>query len=200
VFRKGTPFVIFWVWVAFVIFNLAQVALPDHDYFSVELTVGLLALTGLAYACTLRPRVTADDEAILVQNPFREYLARWGAVSGVYLGDSVEIRCARSAPKKDKVVYCWALNSGRRSRLRAQQRASRNQVRASRVTGRAPAEVGELAKHDTVELMAAELGRRSTAARQRGVPDAVLESRWSWLPLVCVLAPAVALLALIIAR
>ena len=196
-FRRPAPFILFWVWVAFVIFNLVQVVVPDHNYFSVELATGLLAVTGVTYACGLRPRVIADIDGVVVRNPFRDYLLRWGAVSGVYLGDSVELSCARQAPKKEKTVYCWALYSGRRSRLRAQQRANRNQLR---MISRAPAEANELAKKDAVELMAAELGRQSTAARQRGVADAVLEGQWAWLPVACVVAPTLALLALILAR
>jgi Bacterial PH domain len=197
VFRRATPFVAFWVWVAFVIFNLVQVAFPDHDYFSIELTVGLLAVTGLMYACALRPRVIADADAVVVRNPYRDHILPWGAVNGVYLAESVEFSCARPAQKKDKIIYCWALHTGRRSRRRAQQRAAGNPLRGA---GRAPAELAELAKQDAVALMAAELGRRSMAARQRGVPAAVLESRWAWLPLACLLVPAAALLALILAR
>ena len=197
VFRRGTPFIIFWVWVAFATFSLIQVALPDHDYFSLELSAGLLAVTGLTYACALRPRVIADNDAILVLNPLRDHRVRWAAVTGVYLGDSVEISCSRPVPRKEKTIYCWALYSGRRSRIRSQQRANRNLQRG---TGRAPAEVAELAQRDAVELMAAELARRSVAANQQGSTDAVLESRWAWLPVACVLVPAAALLALILAR
>lgn len=207
VFRRGTPFVIFWAWVAFAIFNLIQVVIPGHDYFSLELLFGLLALTGLAYASALRPRVIADDDAIVVHNPFRDHLIRWGAVEGIYLGDSVEISCKRPAPKKEKTVYCWALYSGRRSRLRAQQRSNWSQRRESRrglpqALGRTglPAEAEELAKKDAVELMAAELGRRSTQGHDRGVPDAVLENRWAWLPLASTLVPAAVLVGLLLAR
>src|ERR1700677_463735 len=42
VFRRVTPFVIWWIWVVFAIFNLIQVVIPDHDYFSLEFTAGLL--------------------------------------------------------------------------------------------------------------------------------------------------------------
>jgi hypothetical protein len=51
-----------------------------------------------------------------------------------------------------------------------------------------------------VNLMAAELGRRSAAARQSGAPQAILESRWAWLPVAYFVVPALALLVLILAR
>lgn len=207
VFRRGTPFVLFWVWVAFAIYNVIEIAFPDHNYFSLELTFGLLTITGLMYACALRPRLVADDDGIVVHNPFRDHLIRWGALSGVYLGDSVELACARPEPKKDKTVYCWALYSGRRSRDRSRMRAMRSQSRGLGFGGgqgtgaaRTQAELSDLAKKDTVELMAAELGHRSTAARERGAPAAVLESRWAWLPVASVLLPAVVLLVLVLAR
>ena len=198
IFRRGTPFVIWWVWVAFAIFNIAQIAIPDHDYFSLELTAGLLVVTGLMYACTLRPRVIADEDGVLVHNPFRDHRVRWGALNGVYLGDSVEFGCARPAPKKEKTIYCWALYSGRRSRMKAQLRAERSQARYG--SRRAPAEAQDLARQDIVQLMAAEIGRQSTDAKQRGVPDAVLESTWAWWPLVYVLGPAALLLGLLLGR
>jgi Bacterial PH domain len=202
VFRRGTPFVVWWVWVAFAIFNLAEIAIPDHDYFSLEFTAGVLVVTAAMYACTLRPRVVADDDGVLVQNPFQDHRIRWGALNGVYLGDSVEFGCARPAPKKEKTIYCWALYSGRRSRLKAQVRAQRGQrqVYGAGAGRRAQAEAEQLARQDIVRLMAAELGRRSTAAKERGVPAAVLESTWAWLPVIYVLVPAALLLGLVLGR
>jgi Bacterial PH domain len=202
IFRRGAPFVIWWVWVAFAIYNLAQIAIPDHDYFSLELTAGLLAVTAVMYACTVRPRVLADEEGVLVLNPYRDHRVRWGALTGVYLGDSVEFGCARPAPQKEKTIYSWALYSGRRSRLKNQMRADRERARASGpgTLRRAQAEAQELSRKDIVQLMAAEIGRRSTDARERGVPDAVLESWWAWQPLVYLLVPAALFLGLVLGR
>jgi hypothetical protein len=197
VFRRGAPLVLWWLWVAFLVLNFLDVAVRDHDYFSFELTAGLLAVTAVVYACALRPRVVADDDAIYVYNPYRDHRARWGAVNGVFLGDSVELTCTRPSPREDKTIYCWALYSGRRSRRRAQLRAERQEAR---VSGRTAAEIAELRRPDPVDLMAAELGRRSAAARQHGAPPATLESRWAWLPVVCLLVPAAALLALVLAK
>src|SRR3984957_10111753 len=129
VFRRPGPLVLFWLWVAFALFNFFDVAVRDHDYFSLELTAGLLAVTGVVYACTLRPRVTADADAIHVYNPYRDHVAPWGTVNGVYLGDSVELTCTRPGPKSAWTIYCWALYSGRRSRHRGQLRSERQQTR-----------------------------------------------------------------------
>jgi len=196
VFRRVTPLALWWIWVAFLIFNIIQVIVPDHDYFAAEFGVGLLAVTGIAYAAALRPRVIADDDGLLVKNPVRDHQIRWGAVKGVYLGDSVELSCARAHPRKDKTIYCWALYSGRRSRLKSQQLGLRSWSRMSRL----PAEAREPATPDTAEIIAAELGRRSTNSQATGVPDATLQSQWAWLPIACILVPAATLLALALAR
>jgi hypothetical protein len=197
VFRRPGPLVLFWLWIAFALFNFFDVAVRDHDYFSLELTAGLLAVTGVVYACTLRPRVTADADAVHVYNPYRDHVAPWGAVNGVYLGDSVELTCARPGPKSAWTIYCWALYSGRRSRLRGQLRSERQQTR---LMGRGQGEIREPRLPDAAQLMATELGRRSTAARESGVPEAVVSSSWAWLPVAYLLAPAAALLLLILAR
>ncbi len=62
-YRRLTPLVLWWVWLAFCAFCLADVVIPAHSYLSVEVLAGLLAVTAGVYACTLRPRVIADDEA-----------------------------------------------------------------------------------------------------------------------------------------
>lgn len=197
VFRRLAPLVLWWIWVAFALFNVIQIVIPDHDYFSLELAAGLLAVTGLAYATGLRPRVIADSDGLEVRNPVRDHIVRWGAVSGVYVGDSVELACARPAPRGDKTIYCWALYSGRRSRLKQQQLG----VRSWRVSSRVPAEARELATTpDAAQVIAAEIGRRSAAAREAGLPGATLDSRWAWLPVSTMLVPLAALIALLLAR
>jgi hypothetical protein len=199
VFRLGTQFIIWWAWVAFAIFNVFELVLRDRDYFSIEVIAALLALTGLAYACALRPVLLADDQGVLVRNPFQDHEMPWGAVKGVYLGDSVEFSCSRPEPKKDKTVYCWALYSGKRKRMRAQMQRSFFSVNRA-ASSRAPADVREMSRLGTVQIMAAELGRWATRARADGAPDAVLQSRWCWPALIAFLAPAAALLGLILAK
>jgi hypothetical protein len=198
VFRLSTQFVIWWAWIAFAIFNVFELVIRDRDYFSIEVMAALLAITGLAYACALRPKVVADDEAVVVYNPFRDHKVPWGAVNGVFLGDSVELSCARQAPKKDKTIYCWALYSGRRRRMRAQMQRSFFSMR--RPDPRAPEQVRELSRLSIVQIMAAELARRANVAKEQGAPSAVLQSRWNWLALAALLLPSAALLGLALAH
>jgi hypothetical protein len=195
VFRRVAPIALWWVWVIFAIFNVIQVIGPDHDYFSIEFAAGLLAVTGIVYATALRPQVLATPDGLEVRNPVRDHTIRWGAVNGVYLGDAVELSCARPEPRKEKTIYCWALYSGRRSRMKSQQLGVRSWTRSSRTAG-----ASEPSGPDAAQLMAAELGRRSTRAREEGVAPATLESRWAWWPIAFICLPAAALLALLLAK
>jgi len=197
VYRRVTPIVLWWIWVVFLVFNVVQVIAPDHDYFSLELAAGLLTATGVAYATALRPRVIADSDGLVVHNPVADHVVRWGAVRGVYLGDSVELSCTRAHPEGEKTVYCWALYSGRRSRLKSQQLGVRSW---GRMASRTPAGGSETEEQDTAQLIAAELGRRSTRARQAGVPAATVETHWAWLPIAGMVAPAVLLCVLLLIK
>ena len=203
VFRLIPPIVIWWAWAILAVVIAVQAVISGHDYVAAELTAGLAGVTGIVYATALRPRVVADEDGVRVLNPFRDHRIGWGGLNAVYVGDSLEFSCARPAPGKDQTVYCWALYSSRRSRLRAQRRAERDRARGIGggfgVSSRAPAEAREWARQDAVQLVADEIGRRSADAQQRGAPAAVVTSTWAWWPIAFVLVPAAVLLGLVLA-
>ncbi len=194
VFRHSTPLVLWWIWVAFAVANFIDVSIVDPGITVLKVAVGLLAVTGIAYATTLHSRVESDDQGVTVFNPLRRHRAPWGAVEGIFLGDSVEFVCHRQAPKKTKTIYSWALYSSRRSRARSQMQRSFFSIRRVEVSSRAPSEAAELARTASAQLMAAELGRLAVRARESGVPSAVLTSRWSWTQLAAIVIPVAALI------
>ncbi len=172
IFRMTPPLVIWWSWVAVVFLSLGDLLVQGHQFISLKLTFAGLGLTGIVYACTLWPRVTADDVGIKVRNPFRAFDIPWGAVRGIYLADSVEVLCARPAPKKDKTIYSWALSSPRRARARAQLRAWQwDQGKRNRPSGynKLPQPAQTLVKMTTAEIMARELAAMADEARFRSV-------------------------------
>ncbi len=199
VFRHPAPLVLWWAWVLFAVGNLIDLAVSDHDFYVARVGGLLLLVTGIMYACTLHSRVEADEDGVTVFNPLREHRASFGAVEGIYLGDSVEFICTRPAPKKAKTIYSWALYSRRRSRARAQMQRSFFTTRRA-VNPRAPAEAADLMRQKTAELMAAELGRRAVAARDRGAPAGVLRSRWAWQSLAAIAIPAILLIVVLVIR
>jgi len=200
VFRLVSPLVIFWAWLAFAVVTVAVVAIPGHDYFSAELAALLAAVTAIMYATAVRPRVSADDDSVAVQNPLRDHRIGWGGLTDVYLGDMVEFTCARPAPRRDKTIYCWALYSSRRARLRARLRTAKGPRPAFGFAQDTAAGKRQQSRPDTVERMAAELRRWSVEARERGAPAAVLESTWAWWPVAFIAVPAAVLLVLVLAR
>jgi hypothetical protein len=197
VFRHPTPLIIWWVWVAFAAANFIDVAVVEPGVTLLKVTVGLLAVTGIAYATTLHARVESDDNGVTVYNPLRNHRAPWGAVEGIFLGDSVEFVCHRTAPKKPKTIYSWALYSSRRSRARSQMQRNFFGTRRVEINSRAPVEAAELARKASAQLMATELGRLAVEARENGAQSAVLTSRWSWLPTAAILLPIAALIVVL---
>jgi hypothetical protein len=169
VYRLTASLAVWWIWVALALVSLGDLVIQGHDFISVQFAFGLLTVTGLVFACTLWPRVVADDAGIIVRNPFRTFTIPWGAVRGIYLADSVEIQCARAAGK-DKTVYCWALSSARRGRARARlqgwqwEQGKRNRPSSY---GQLPGQAKELVKMTPTEVMAREMARMSEEARAR---------------------------------
>ena len=214
VFRLIPPLVLWWIWVAFVAVNLIDIAIQGRDRFGLEVACTLVFATGIMYVCTVRPRIITDDDGITVVNPFRDHTVPWGLVTGVFVGDSVEIGAERPAPKKEKTIYSWALYSPRRARARAELRSS---VRAGpnrqrldahhrrrrfevdpESFGRAPQKAKELASQHPSHIMAGELARRREAARGQGAQGGTLKGQWDWIGVGAVVLPAI-LLAVVIA-
>jgi hypothetical protein len=207
VYRLTPPLVIWWSWVGLLVFAVGDLLIQEHQFASLRSVFGTLAVTGVVYALTLWPKVIADDVGIQVRNPFRVFNIPWPAVRGIFLADSVELQCARRAPKKDKTVYSWALSSPRRARARAQLRAWQwDQGKWNRPSGyrHLPETAQSLVKMTTAEIMARELATISDEARFRSVvhdvdidieasePNAAyfISSTWAWLPMLAVVLPA----------
>jgi hypothetical protein len=206
VFRLPGPVALWWVWAVFVVANLVDLAIQGHDRTSLQISVGLLAITGGVYACALRPRVITGPDGVTVANPLRDYRVPWGRISEVHLGESLQVHCSpepgASVPAaKVKVVHSWALYSPRRSRVRAEARGRRwDRSPAGRPGGygRMPAEAREVAKQTSVELMAREIHGMASQARERGAAGGTVVARWAWSSLAAFGVPAL-VLALVIA-
>ncbi len=182
VFRMQMPLVGWWAWVAFAVLTLGDLGVQGRDRAALQAAVAVVAITGILYACTLRPRVVADRDGITVHNPVRDHRIPWGAVTGIDLGDSVEFSCARPE-QKDKTIYSWALYTRRRARLKAQMRprvlggqSGRDrlgQTGGSGGYGRMPSEARELSDTAIAEIIARELqaacrGHQARCGRRHG--------------------------------
>jgi len=208
----STPLVIWWGWIGLLVVSGGDLLIQGHEFVSLQFAFAALSVTGLVYACTLWSRVIADDDGITVLNPFRRFDIPWAAVKGIFLADSVEVRCAR-AGEKDKTVVSWALSAPRRARARAQLKAQQwDRGRRNRPSGYAQlsGQAKELAKMLPAEVIARELAALSEQANSDGrgqqgavaagasmdgdgaMPTPAMSVSWAWLPLAAVLLPAIA--------
>jgi hypothetical protein len=122
VFRLAPPVVLWWVWVAFAVANVADFAVQGASArFAVVVSVILVTLTGLAYALALRPRVIAGAAGLTVVNPFRDHHVPWTAIQAVDTAEWVRVHYAPAGSPTSaasKSVWCWALYVSSRSRRR----------------------------------------------------------------------------------
>jgi len=133
VFRLAPPVIFWWVWVAFAVANVADFAIQGASArFAVVVSAILVAVTGLAYALALRPRVVAEPSGLTILNPFRDHHVPWAAITAVDTGDWVRVHYAPGQATADpavaasptssaasQAVSCWALYVSARTKRRA---------------------------------------------------------------------------------
>jgi len=140
VFRLAPPLILWWVWVAFAVANVADFVLQGASArFSIVVSAILLTITGLVYALALRPRVIAEAAGLKIVNPFRDFSVPWAAILTVDTGEWVRVHYAPaetaaarradppSSPNgarpassaRSKAISCWALYLSGRAKRRA---------------------------------------------------------------------------------
>jgi Bacterial PH domain len=134
VFRLAPPLILWWVWVAFAVANVADFAIEGASArFAIVVSAILVTITGLAYALALRPRVIAEPSGLTIVNPFRDHHVPWAAIQAVDTGDWVRVHYAPCEVAADppgpaasppssaasKAISCWALYVSARTKRRA---------------------------------------------------------------------------------
>jgi hypothetical protein len=202
-FRLHAPVVIFYIWLAFAVFNVVDLALQAKPRFALEVGLVVLIITGVAYACGLRPRVIADDRGLTVINPIREWHLPWSSLRAVDVRDWVRFTCAgRSRP-----VESWALFATARVKRNYTQKAQDYTAKTPAIN-RMPDDARRLMHQPAVVIIAnhiearlrteeAAAKRAQKAAAKAGEAPSSDESgvtaRWAWLSIAAVAVPAVAL-------
>lgn len=160
VYRMTGPQVTWWAWVLVAALSVGDLLIQGHDLSALRFIFGLLTVTGVVFACTEWPRVIASEDDMIVHNPFRTFVIPWLGIREVMVADSVQVQCARRPPKKDKMVYSWALSSPRRASVRSERRAKQwDRGGRNRPAGwdRLPESAKEVAKLGPADLIAREL-------------------------------------------
>jgi hypothetical protein len=203
VFRLPGAVVAWWAWVIFAAANLIDLAIQGRSHTAAEIAVALAGITGVVYACALRPRVVADSGSITVVNPLRDHRVPWGSVTGVDLAESVRVHYApETGAPQVKVIHSWALYARRRNRLRSeliqQGRGSRRLPSSSPASYGQPPGAEAITKQSAAQLMAAQLDQLARDARERGAAAGPRVVSWAWGAIAAMVVPAIAL-ALVIA-
>ena len=203
VFRLPGAIVAWWAWVIFAAANLIDLAIQGRSHTAAEIAVALAGITGVVYACALRPRIVADSGGITVVNPIRDHRVPWGSVTGVDLAESVQVHYVpEAAAPRVKAIHSWALYARHRNRLRTelikQGRASRRLPRSSPDSYGQPPSAEAITKQSAAQLMAVQLDQLARDARERGAPAGPRVVSWAWSAIAAIVVPAIAL-ALVIA-
>jgi Bacterial PH domain len=201
IFRLPGSVVFWWAWVIFAVACLVDIAFTGHNHTAAEIAVTVAFITGVIYACVLRPRVVTDADAITVQNPLRDHRIPWGSVTAVDLRESVQVHCAKEpGAKRGKVIHSWALYAHRRQRLRQELLSHGNDRRRlprSALTSYGQPSDTEQKKPSAAQLMATQLDELAKQARERGAAAGPRVVTWPWPPGVAIVAPAIALVLVI---
>jgi Bacterial PH domain len=197
VFRRTGPVVFWWVWLAFAVLNVVDLAIQGSGHFALVVTAILIAITGVVYACALRPRVVASDAGLMVKNPVRDHRIPWGAVEAVDVGDWVRVHCTPApGAAAGKTIDCWALFAPARYRRKARRTA---QTRAFAAGPKVSDEARSLMSMTAVQAMAMQMDERARRERAAGAAGGAPAASWAWPALAAMIVPALALIVVALA-
>lgn len=211
-FRSPFAIAIWWLWAAFAVGNLVDLAVQGRDHLSVVAAFILLLVTGVVYIAAQRPRIVIDDDGMTITNPLRDHRIGWTAVAGIDRTDLIRVRCEwplggpGEGGTATRVIYAWAVQTPRRRQAAAQLRAQRRagQRAGDRGLFGAPAPAGASGQPPAAadaERVVAALTAFAEQARA-DAPDkasAPPVSTWYWPAVAAVVVPALALLVAVLA-
>jgi Bacterial PH domain len=198
VFRRTGPVVFWWIWLAFALLNVVDLAIQGSGHFAIVVTAILVAVTGGVYACALRPRVIASGAGLAVKNPVRDHRIPWGAVEAVDVGDWVRVHCAPApGAAGGKTIDCWALFAPARTKFRAERQAK--DPAAMFKARRLPDEARHLVSLSVPQAIAVQLDERARREHGRGAVEGTPTATWAWPSLAAMVVPALAVIIVVFA-
>ncbi|MFC5826623.1 PH domain-containing protein [Nonomuraea insulae] len=191
-YRSKTAFVLAWVWVAFVAFNVYDLITRYSGKPSLVALAVLGALTALVYAVALRPATVLTEEALVGRNPFRTTYLPWASVEDVTVSHSVNVHYG-----DERVLRLWTPMSSARERAKAQRRGApapqRGRFRTEPTLSKGEqAAVEAFAGKTHADYVGEQIRERAESARRRQEEAAPVRVTWSY-DAIAVLVVAVAL-------
>ena len=203
VYRTTGSLVAWWAWAVFAAVLLVVLALRHHDHTALVTAVVVIAITGIMFACALRPRILAGAAGLTVVNPLRVHVLPWSAVTQVDLVHNVRVHYR--GPAGDAIVHSWAVQSSGRSRKRSELRARRAARRGTAPApgyAKLPGEAQAALAGSAAEFIARQLDERARMQRSAAAPDvapAVPQVRWTWGPIAAMAVPLLLLVVVALA-
>jgi Bacterial PH domain len=201
-FRLPGAIVAWWAWLIIAAVFLGDIIITGRNHTAAEIAATVVFITGVVYACALRPRVMAGPGGIIVMNPLRDHRIPWGSVTGVDLKESVQVHCVKEpGAKRGKVIHSWALYTQRRSRLRAEMLGKNDRRRLPRSSfapdERMSAEAQKIMRQPAAQIMATQLDDLAQEARERGAPAGPRVVSWAWPSIAAIVVPGIVLVLVV---
>lgn len=180
-FRSTAGRFLAWAWFVFAGLNFVDLAIRGRDRESLIAAAVLLLGCGLAYTFGLRPRVTADEQAMAVVNPLRTTTLPWSEVKKLETGRTLTVTHAGGQ------TTSFALQSSARAKARAARKKPDPNLPpevAAKIHGRTPV---DFAVDELKEM------------QKNGKGHGQMSVTWSWPGIAAVAAPLVVLVVLLLA-
>ncbi|GAA3527538.1 hypothetical protein GCM10022419_002890 [Nonomuraea rosea] len=200
-YRAKTGFVLGWVWLAFVAFNVWDLIAHYNGKPSLVALAVLGALTALVYVIALRPATVFTEAGLVGRNPFRTTFVPWASVEDVTVSHSINVHHSG-----EQELRLWTPMSSARERARAQRRGMPKQERRGRFSAEPTLSRGEQAAAEAfagkthADWVGDQIRERSESARRRDEEATPARVSWSYDSIAMVaVAVALAIAAIVIA-
>ncbi|WP_188191098.1 hypothetical protein [Nonomuraea sp. SYSU D8015] len=199
VYRSKTAYVMAWVWLAFVAFNVWDLVSKYNGKPSLVALAVLGVLSALVYIVALRPATVFTERELVARNPLRTTYVPWAAVDDVTVSHAIGVHHG-----EDRVLRMWTPMSTARERAKAQRRGmprpQRGRLSAEPVLSKGEQAAAEaLAGKTHADWVGEQIRERAESARRRQGEEAAPAVRavWSY-DSIAVLAAAVVLVVVAI--
>ncbi|MEU8359131.1 PH domain-containing protein [Nonomuraea sp. NPDC048882] len=199
-YRSRTAFVLAWVWLAFVAFNVFDLIVRYSGKASLVALAVLGALTALVYAVALRPATVLTEAGLVGRNPFRTTFVPWASIEDVTVSHSINVHHG-----EEQVLRLWTPMSSARERAKAQRRGApapqRGRFKTEPTLTKGEQAAAEAFSGKThADWVGDQIRERAESARRRDEQAAPARMTWSYDAIgVLVVAVALVIAALVVA-
>jgi hypothetical protein len=191
-YRSRTAFVLAWVWLAFVAFNVVDLIVRYSGKPSLVALAVLGALTALVYAVALRPATVLTEAGLVGRNPFRTTFVPWASIEDVTVSHSINVHHG-----DEQVLRLWTPMSSARERAKAQRRGAparqRGRFKTEPTLSKGEQAAAEAFAGKThADWVGDQIRERAESARRRDEQAGPARVTWSY-DAIAVLVVAVAL-------